>query len=303
VREAPAQSFPERPVRIVVPFAPGGTADIVARIAADQVSVDLGSRVFVENITGAGGSVGAAAAARAPADGYTLLLCNVSCAANQYLLGNAGFDPEADLAPIIVLGYVPNVLVAGPAVAATTLGDFIALARANPGKMSMASSGPGSSSQLSALLLRVKAGIDFVDVPYRGSSAAMPDILSGRVDSMVMGLPESLALVRDGKLKVFGITADKRVPALPDVPTFAEAGVKDYSFLGWLSLTAPKRTPAAAADKLNAAFAKALKSPALLARFSDQSIEPGGGRPELAADFLKSDVTLWRGILQAKPKG
>ena len=302
VTKALAQSFPERPIRIIVPFAPGGTADIIARIAADEVS-NSGAKVFVENITGAGGSVGAAAAARAPADGYTLLLCNVSCAANQYLLGNTGFDPEADLAPVIVLGYVPNVLVAGPNVAAATLAEFVALARANPGKMSMASSGPGSSSQLSALLLRVKAGIDFVDVPYRGSSAAMPDILSGRVDSMVMGLPESLALVRDGKLKVFGITSDKRVAALPQTPTFAEAGIAGYSFLGWLSLFAPKRTPVAATGKLNAAFAKALTSPALLARFADQSIAPEGGSPELADKLLKADIVLWRQVLQSKPKG
>ena len=301
--QARAQSgYPDRPIRIIVPFAPGGTADIIARIAADQVTADQGWKVYVENITGAGGSVGAAAAARAPADGYTLLLCNVSCAANQFLLGNTGFDPDADVAPIIVLGYVPNVLAAGPGIAATTLPEFIAFARAHPGKVSMASSGPGSSSHLAALLLRVKAQIDLVDVPYRGSSAAMPDILSGRVDAMAMGLPESLAFVRDGKLKALGVTSDKRAAALPNVPTFAQAGVPDYSYLGWLSLFVPQRTPAAASQKLNAAFAKSLRSPALLARFAEQSIEPVGGGAELAAELLKSDVVLWRQVLE-KPKG
>jgi tripartite-type tricarboxylate transporter receptor subunit TctC len=298
-----AQSgYPDRAIRIVVPFAPGGTADIVARIAAEQVAADLGWRVYVENITGADGSVGAAAAARAPADGYTLLVCNVSCAANQFLLGNTGLDPEADLAPVIVLGNVPNVLVVGPSVSATTLAELIAFARANPGKVSIASSGPGSSSHLTAMLLRVKAQIDIVDVPYRGSSAAMPDILSGRVDGMVMGLPESLPFVRDGKLKALGVTPNKRASALPNVPTFAQAGVPDYSFLGWLSLFVPQRTPAAAPHKLNAAFAKSLQSPALLSRFAEQSIEPVGGPAELAGRLLKSDIVLWRQILE-KPKG
>jgi len=298
--QSSAQSgYPERPVRIVVPFAPGGTADIVARIAAEQVTADQGWRAFVENITGAGGSVGAAAAARAAPDGYTLLLCNVSCAANQFLVGNTGFDPDGDLAPVIVLGNVPNVLVAGPGVSATTLAEFIAFARANPGKVSMASSGPGSSSHLSALLLKVKAQIDIVDVPYRGSSAAMPDILSGRVDAMVMGLPESLPFVRDGKLKALGVTPDKRASALPEVPTFAQAGVGDYSFLGWLSLFVPQRTPAALSDKLNAAFGTSLQSPALLARFAEQSIEPVGGSAALAGKLLKSDIVLWRQILKA----
>jgi tripartite-type tricarboxylate transporter receptor subunit TctC len=300
VVQSSAQSgYPERPVRIVVPFAPGGTADIVARIAAEQVTVDQGWRVYVENITGAGGSVGAAAAVRAPADGYTLLLCNVACAANQFLLGNAGFDPDTDLAPVIVLAYVPNVLVAGPGIPATTLAELVAFARANPGKVSMASSGPGSSSHLSALLLRAKAQIDIVDVPYRGSSAAMPDILAGRVDAMAMGLPESLPFVREGKLKALGVTSDKRASALPNVPTFTQAGVPDYSYLGWLSLFVPQRTPPAAADKLNAAFGKSLQSPALLRRFAEQSIEPVGGSAELADKLLKSDILLWRQILKA----
>ena len=295
--QASAQ-YPERPVRIVVPFAPGGTADIVARIAAEQVTADRGWRVYVENITGAGGSVGAAAAARAPADGYTLLLCNVACAANQFLLGNTGFDPDTDLAPVVVLAYVPNVLVAGPGIPATTLAELVAFARANPGKVSMASSGPGSSSHLAGLLLRTKAQIDIVDVPYRGSSAAMPDILAGRVDAMAMGLPESLPFVREGKLKALGVTSDKRASALPSVPTFTQAGVPDYSYRGWLSLFVPQRTPAAAADKLNAAFGESLQSPALLTRYAEQNIEPVGGSAELADKLLKSDIVLWRQILK-----
>ena len=185
--------YPDRPVRIVVPFAAGGTADIVARIVAEQLTEDLGQRVYVENITGAGGSVGAAAAARSTADGYTVLMCNVGCAANQFLVDNAGFNPSTDLAPVAVVAYVTNVLVAGPSVQDRSLSDYLARARANPGKLSLASSGPGSSSHLTAELLRFKAGVDILDVPYRGSAGAMPDILAGRVrfhgDGIVRGAP------------------------------------------------------------------------------------------------------------------
>ena len=291
-------AYPDRPIRIIVPFAPGGTADIVARTAAEQVTADLGWRVYIENIPGAGGSVGAAAAARAPADGYTLLVCNVGCAANQFLLGNTGFDPEADLAPIIVLGNVPNILVVGQHVSAATLGDFLALARASPGKLSLASAGPGSSSNLSARLLTFKAQVNILDVPYRGSSAAMPDILAGRVDGMVMGLPESLPFVRAGSLKALGVTSDARATALPNVPTLAEAGVAGYSFLGWLSLFVPQRTPTTISEKLNTAFSSSLRSPQLLARFAEQSIEPAGGPADLAGKLLKADVELWRHVLR-----
>ena len=231
--------YPDRPVRIVVPFAAGGTADIVARIVAEQLTEDLGQRVYVENITGAGGSVGAAAAARSTADGYTVLMCNVGCAANQFLVDNAGFNPSTDLAPVAVVAYVTNVLVAGPSVQDRSLSDYLARARANPGKLSMASSGPGSSSHLTAELLRFKAGVDILDVPYRGSAGAMPDILAGRVDSMAMGLSEALPFIRDGKLTALGVTSDKRMTALPNVPTMTEAGVPDYAFLGWLSLLVP----------------------------------------------------------------
>jgi tripartite-type tricarboxylate transporter receptor subunit TctC len=238
---------------------------------------------------------------RAPPDGYTLLLCNISCAANQFLQGTSGLDPY-DLAPVIVLGNVSNVLVVGPSLSAAMLSDFIALARAKPGKLSLASAGPGSSSNLAAELLRFAARLDILDVPYRGSSAAMPDILSGRVDGMLMGVPESLAAVRDGKLRALAVTTENRATALPDVPTFAESGVGGFSFPGWLSLFAPKGTPAPILQSLNAVFNGALHAPRLLARFAEQSIEPAGGAPETAVRLLRSDVELWRRVLQNKAK-
>jgi tripartite-type tricarboxylate transporter receptor subunit TctC len=299
-------SFPVRGIRIVVPFAPAGTADIVARIVAQEASrpqqAGGTARLFyVENITGGGGIVGAQAAARSTADGYTLLLCNIACAVGQLLTGTKSWNPTKALTPVILVGNVPNILVAGASVGVKSLAEFLAVARERPGKLSLASSGPGSSSDLSGILLRAKANVDLLDVPYRGSGEAIPDILSGRVDAMLMGLPESIPFVRDGKLKGLGVTSDKRAAALPDVPTIAEAGVPGYSFLGWLSLFAPIGTPDANIAALNAYLDEVLKSPGVATAFVRQSIQAGGGSPKLAGDLLQADVALWPTLLKSVP--
>lgn len=293
-------AFPSHSIRIVVPFAPSGAADILARTAAQFTAAETGWQFYIENISGAGGLVGAQAAARSPADGYTLLLCNVACAAVQFMQRNVEWNPKAAIAPLVVLGYLPNVVVVGPSVRAATLQQFIDHARANPGKVSIATSGPGSSSSLTAELLTSKAGIQTTEIPYRGSSAATPDLNSGRVDAMVMGLPESLALVRGGQLRALGVTSTERSPALPDVPTIAEPGVPGYRFLGWLSLFMPKGTPDDIVAKLNAGFNKALASPALRTRLSEMSIEPVGGTAALAGRLLDEDIDLWGPILRSK---
>ena len=206
--------------------------------------------------------------------------------------------PKSAIAPVITLGYLPNVLVVGPSVQGNILKDFIDRARAQPERVSIATSGPGSSSSLTAELLAAKAGIQITEIPYRGSSAATPDLISGRVDAMVMGLPESLPLVRGGKVRALGVTSTDRAPSLPDVPTIAEAGVPGYQFLGWLSLFLPKGTPDEIVGKLNAGFNKALASPALLKRFSELSIQSVGGPPDLAGRLLSEDIELWGPILR-----
>jgi tripartite-type tricarboxylate transporter receptor subunit TctC len=292
--------YPRKSIRIVVPFAPGGTADILARTVAQEASKPGSTwQFYVENVTGAGGMVGAQNAARAPADGYTLLLCNIACAVG-HLLSAQNFDPSTAFVPVVLVGSVPNIVVAGPSIQAKNLAEFVALARARPGKLSMASSGPGSSSHLSGELLRAKAGIDLLDVPYRGSGAAMPDLLAGRVDTMVMGFPESLPFVRDGKLRAFGVTSDTRASSLPEVPTIAEAGVPGYSFAGWLSLFAPIGTPADIVTALNGMFDGVIKLPAVTKSFGEQSIQPGGGAPQIAADLYRADVELWPSIIKAR---
>jgi tripartite-type tricarboxylate transporter receptor subunit TctC len=297
-RAEDAASFPTRSIAIVVPFAPGGAADILARTAAQYANEETGWQFYVENISGAGGLIGAQTAARARADGYTLLLCNIACAAGQYLFPNSDWNPKSAITPIVTLGYLPNVLVVGQSVQARTLKEFIDHARANPGRVSIATSGPGSSSSLTADLLGAKAGIQMREIPYRGSSAATPDLISGRVDAMAMGLPESLSLVRGGKLRALGVTSTDRAPSLPDVPTIAEAGVSGFQFLGWLSIFVRKGTPDEIVGKLNAGFNKALTSPALLKRLSELSIQPAGGPPDLAGRLLNEDIELWGPILR-----
>ncbi len=293
-----AASFPARPIAIIVPFAPGGAADILARTVAQFASADTGWQFHVDNISGAGGLVGAQSAARAIPDGHTLLLCNIACVANEFLFPKSGWKARSALAPVIALGYLPNVLVAGPSVNTATLREFIARARTSSQPATIATSGPGSSSSLSAELLEIKAGIRIAEIPYRGSSAATPDLISGRIDAMIMGLPESLPLVREGKVKALGVTSTTRAPSLPDVPTLAEAGAPGYGFLGWLSVFAPKHTPDDVVGKVNAAFNKALASPALLKRFSELSIQPIGGAPDVAGRLLDEDVELWGPILR-----
>lgn len=296
-RAEDAASFPTKSIRIVVPFAPGGAADIMARTVVQAASAELGWSFYVENISGAGGLVGAQAAARAAPNGYTLVLCNISCAANQYLHPELNWDPKAALAPVIALGNIPNILVVGPSVKGRTLKQIVDDARNSRNPLQIATSGPGSTSSLGAELLAAKAGIQIKEIPYRGSSAATPDLLSGRVDGMVMGLPESLPLIRGGELRGIGVTSTERAKSLPDVPTIAEAGVPGFKFVGWLSLFAQRAVPDEIIEKLNAGFNKVLASQTVLMRFSEMSIEPVGGPSGLAGRLLNDDLETLQRIL------
>ena len=295
-----ASSFPTKSIRVIVPFAPGGAADIVVRTIVQAAGAEAGWSFYVENISGAGGLVGAQAAARAAPDGYTLLLCNISCAANQYLHRELNWDPKSALAPVIALGNLPNVLVVGPSVKGRTLKQIVEDARNSPDHLQIATSGPGSSSSLAAELLAIKAGIEIKEIPYRGSSAATPDLLAGRVDGMLMGLPESLALIRGAGLRGIGVTSTERAPSLPDVPTISEGGVPGYKYLGWLSLFTQKAVPDAIVGKLNAGFNKVLASKFVLKRFSEMSIEPVGGAPGVAGRLLDEDLEALQPILTEK---
>jgi tripartite-type tricarboxylate transporter receptor subunit TctC len=290
------EGFPSRSIGIKVPFAPGGAGDILGRTVAQYAGAATGWPFYVENITGAAGLVGAQAAAHAPPDGYTLLLCNIACATNQYVLPEAKWDAKAVLTAVFAVGYLPNILVAGPSVPAGNLTDFIKFARGKTEPLAIATSGPGTSSALTAELFEAKTGIKIREIPYRGSGEAMPDLLAGRVDGMFMGIPESLALIHDGKARPLGVTSKERTPSLPDVPSIAEA-VPGYQFVNWSSFFVPKGTPPDIVGKLNDGFNKALASPELLAKLNEMSFRPVGGPPAVAAKLLDDDLALWRPIL------
>jgi len=293
-------AFPSQPLRLIVPFAPGGAPDIVARILAEKASPALGQPVQVENVTGAGGNIGMQAGARATPDGHTILMCTLGCASNLYLLDNLGWDPRRDIRPVIMGGIVPNVLVIGPQVAAANVAEFLALARARPGQLTMASSGVGSASHLAGEMFKALANVRIEHVPYRGSTAALPDIMAGRVDSMIVSLPEALAHIQSGRLRALGVSSATRSATLPDVPTIAEAGVPGYDAVAWSALVVPAATPDAAVARLHAAFAAALRDPAVQRRLAGLSIDAPGGSPEDLQRFLNSEMEAWGKLIRER---
>jgi tripartite-type tricarboxylate transporter receptor subunit TctC len=295
-----AQSeFPRTTLRIIVPFAPGGAPDIVARTLAQKAAEGLGREVIVENRTGAGGNIGFEAGARAAPDGHTLLMCTFGCATNPFLFEKLAWQP-ADLAPVMLAGRVPNVLVVYPALPAKSVPEFIALAKSKPGGLSMASSGVGSASHLAGEMFRALAGIEVLHVPYKGSTAALPDIAGGRVDFMVVSAPEALPFLRDGRLRALGSSGNRRAASLPDVPTIAEAGLKDYSVTAWSMLVVPAATPGPVIERLNREFNLAAANPDVRARLEAISVEPGGGTPAEAAAFLRQQATEWEKLIRAQ---
>ncbi|MFN0162028.1 MAG: Bug family tripartite tricarboxylate transporter substrate binding protein [Burkholderiales bacterium] len=290
-----AEQFPRQALRIIVPFAAGGAPDIVARTLGARVAESLGREVIVENRTGAGGNIGFEAGARAAPDGHTLLVCTFGCATNMALFEKLAWDPK-DFAPVVFAGQVPNVLVVNPALAAKNVMEFVALAKA--GKLSMASSGTGSASHLAGEMFKKQAEVQILHVPYRGSTAALPDIVAGRVDSMIVSVPEAMSLIRGGQLRALGTSGGVRASSLPEVPTIAESGLKDYQVSAWSALVVPAATPAPIVARLNREFNAALSHPDTRKRFSELSVEPGGGGPERLAEFMRAQTEAWSRLIR-----
>jgi tripartite-type tricarboxylate transporter receptor subunit TctC len=301
-----AQSaWPTKPVRIVVPFAPGGTTDILARALAPELSRAFGQPFIIDNKPGAGGNVGAAEVARAPADGYTFLMGTVGThGINVSLYGKLPYDPVKDFAPVTLVAGVPNVLVMNPAKAAEyrieTVPDLIRFAKANPGKLNMASSGNGTSIHLAGELFKTMTGTFMVHFPYRGSAPAVTDLLSGQMDLMFDNLPSSMPHIKAGKLKALAVTSAARSEALPELPTIAEAGpVKGYEASSWFGLLAPAGTPADIVNRVQRETAKALANPALKERLQSQGAIPSGNTPAEFARLIDSEIKKWAAVVKA----
>jgi len=291
--------YPNRTVRIIVPFAPGGSTDVVARILADKLGTELKQSFVVENRSGAGGNIGADAVAKASPDGYTLLMGTTGVLAiNKYLYKEMSFDPERDLVPVSYTSLITNILVVNPQVPAKTVSELVALARAKPGSLTFASSGAGSSTHLSAELFKSMAGVDILHVPYKGSSQAITDLMGGQVTMLFDNAPSSIPFVEQGKLRALAVTSTKRLPNLPDVPTLDEAGVKGYESLSWSGIMAPAGTPKRVIDKLNAAIEKILRDPDVKQRLASLGVEPVGGPPEAFSRHIRAESEKWERVVK-----
>ncbi|MFK8252382.1 Bug family tripartite tricarboxylate transporter substrate binding protein [Ancylobacter terrae] len=292
-------AYPERPITLVIPFAAGGSTDLVGRLIAQKMSTELGQTVVVENRAGAGGNTGAAAVAKAAPDGYTILMGTVAThALNPALYKKMPYDPVTSFAPVSLLVVVPNVLVVNPAFPAKTTEELIALLKANPDKYSYASSGNGTPLHLSGELFKSMAGVDMQHIPYQGAGPALNDVLANQVPIMFDNLPSSSGHIKSGKLRALGVTTAKRAPSFPDVPAIAEA-LPGYETYTWNALFAPAGTPPEAIAKLNAAANNALKDPQVQARLADFSATVVGSTPEELGAHVKTEIAKWAPIVKA----
>jgi tripartite-type tricarboxylate transporter receptor subunit TctC len=280
---ARAAAYPEKPIRLVLPFPPGGPSDILGRALADKLSQQLGQNVVADNHGGAGGNIGLALAAKSPADGYTIVLSSPTIAISPSLYAHLTYDPS-ELVPVARRASIQNVLIVHPSVPAKTLQQFIALARAHPGKLNFGSGGAGTTNHLANEILKSLTHIDMVHVPYKGASRAMLALLGGQVDEVVVAVPPAIPQIRAHHVRALAVLSDKRVAALPDVPTAAEAGVKNFNVSIWYGMFAPKGTPQDRIAKLSEEIQKALRSPDLAKKLTDGGVDPWPGS---AADLGK----------------
>ncbi|HEX4325499.1 MAG TPA: tripartite tricarboxylate transporter substrate binding protein [Burkholderiales bacterium] len=286
-----AQAYPDKSIRLIVPFAPGGGNDTVARAIAQQLSVTLGQQVFVDNRPGAGGVVGAEQAAHAPGDGYTLFLGGVgSHAVNPNLHPHLSYDAVKDFSPIILIASAPSVLVVYPAVPAKTIQEFTALAKSQPGKLTYASNGNGSSAHLAAAMFESMAGVQMLHVPYKGLAPALSDLLAGQVNSMFSSMVAIIPQIKAGKVRALAVTSKKRSALLPEIPTVAESGLPAYEAGSWYGLLAPAGTPRERVMKLNAESNKALATPAVRNTLASDGSEIMGGSPEDFATHIRTEI-------------
>ena len=293
-----AGAYPERPIRLVVPVAPGGGNDIVARMLAHKLTETWGQQVVVDNRPGAATGIGAEIVAKAPPDGYTIMLTSVSFAINASMQRKLPFDAINDFSPITQVARVPQIVVVHPGVAAKSLAEFIALAKARPGQINYASAGSGSSTHLAMELLMEMTGIALNHVPYKGTAPGLADVIAGHVQLCFDAIPPALPHVKSGRVRALAVANPRRFPSLADVPTFAESGLPGYTFASWFGILAPARTPPAIIDQLNRELVRIINLPETRERFLGLGIEPLGTSPREYAQYLKSEIAQWSAVVR-----
>ena len=296
---AQAQAWPTKPITIINPYAPGGGVDAFARPLSAKYSTALGQQVIVENIAGAGGTLGAINAARRPGDGYTFFMGAVHHAIAESLYTKLPYNIEKDFLPVTVVAYVPNVVVFHPKHSFKTIKEFIGYARANPGKLNFGSAGNGTSHHLAVELFKTITGTQLTHVPYKGAGPMMTDLLAGQVDFAFDGMGTSAQQIKAGKLRPLAVTTTKRAPLIPDVPTLQEAGVPGYDVTTWYALWAVKGTPKEAVDRMYAETVKALALPDIKDYWAQQGAEAGGQPPDQFTAFLRAEITKWSKVVKA----
>ena len=293
-----AQNYPARPIRMILGFAPGGSTDLVARVVAQKMSESWGQQVVVDNRPGANGIIGADLVAKANADGYSLLLSSIGPMAINASLYKMPYDIVADFAPVTYTGNVTNLLVVHPSVAATNVKELIALAKAQPGKLTFGSSGTGGAPHMAVELFRILAKVSVTHVPYKGGGPAMADLVGGQISGSFASMPSSIPFVRAGKLRALAVTAPKRSPAEPTVPTISEAGIPGFSVLDWQGLFTTGKTPPAVVNKLNAEVVRILALPDVVEKLAVAGVEIQTSTPKEWGEFVKSEIAKWSKVVK-----
>ena len=294
---APAQTFPTKPITFIVPFPPGTGNDVIARIIGDKLSKSLGKPVVIDNKAGAAGAIGGEAAAKAPPDGHSIIIASTTLSINMSV-SKVNYDLVKDFAPVILLGTMPYSLLVPMSVPAKSIKELVELARSKPGQFNFGSNGIGGAPHLLAEMLKLVGKIDIVHVPYKGTNEVVADLLAGRVQLLFAPLVTGRPLVQDGKLRALGVCGNKRSPALPDVPTMAEAGYPTLDIPNWYAILAPAATPKAIVNTLNAEVAKIMAMGDVKERLTNQGVDPRSSTPEEAAAYIKQDVTTWAKVIK-----
>ncbi len=291
-------TYPERPLRFVVPYPPGGGTDVIARIVQPRLQQALGQNIVIDNRGGAAGALGTDVVAKSAADGYTVLFTLSSHTINPAILPKLSFDTQKDFEPVVMVASLPQILVANPALPANTVAELVALAKAKPGTLSFASVGNGSPGHLAGELMKLKTGIEMTHVPYRGGGPAVSDVIGGQVPLLWVSIPAAAQHVKGGKLKALAVSTLKRSAAFPDVPTMVEAGVPDFEVDSWYAMFVPAKTPRPAIEKLNKALNETLADPAVKAQLLAQGSEGVGGTPESLGQVVTAELPKWAKLVR-----